>query len=186
MLPGRPQDPPTGGAGGGHKRKGGGVAKGAAGPGTDCPPGVPPAELFPSHAAATLKAPERDNPPATNPSTWPKAPGYQVVAVLGRGGMGIVYKAWQERAHRLVALKVLRAGAGAGPQELARFRTEAEAIARMEHPNIVHLYDVGEHDGQPFFTLEYVEATSLTHPLPAPPLPPPPPPPRTTPPSPPH
>jgi serine/threonine protein kinase len=69
--------------------------------------------------------------------------------------MGVVYKARQESSNGLVALKLIRDGALAGPQEKARFRIESEAAARMRHPNIVHVYTVGEHQGRPYFAMEH-------------------------------
>ncbi len=93
----------------------------------------------------------------------PSIPGYEVESVLGRGGMGIVYKARHLRLNRPVALKMLLAGAYAGPQELARFQREAEAVASLRHANIVQLFDVGDHEGRPFFTMEYVEGGCLAH-----------------------
>jgi serine/threonine protein kinase len=88
-------------------------------------------------------------------------PGYQVLEFLGRGGMGVVYKARQISLHRLVALKMISAGAGAGVDELARFHTEAEAVARLQHPHIVQIYDVGEYRGQPYLALEFVAGGTL-------------------------
>src|SRR5262249_46479356 len=79
----------------------------------------------------------------------------------GRGGMGVVYKARQVTLNRIVALKTILTGAQAGPEQRARFRSEGEAIARLQHPNIVHIYAVGEHEGHPFLALEYVDGSSL-------------------------
>jgi serine/threonine-protein kinase len=95
----------------------------------------------------------------------PHVPGYVVEGVLGRGGMGVVYKARHLRLGRPVALKMLLAGAYAGPHELARFQREAEAVAGLRHPNIVQVYDVGSHEGQPYFTMEFVEGGSLAEQL---------------------
>jgi tetratricopeptide (TPR) repeat protein/predicted Ser/Thr protein kinase len=84
-----------------------------------------------------------------------------VEAVLGRGGMGVVYKARQLSLNRIVALKMLIGGAYAGPHERARFRCEAEAVAGLRHVNIVQVYDVAEHEGRPYFTMEFVEGGNL-------------------------
>jgi eukaryotic-like serine/threonine-protein kinase len=91
----------------------------------------------------------------------PVIPGYEVLGVLGRGGMGVVYRAWQEGLNRLVAVKMVHAGAQANPKVLSRFRVEAEAVARLQHPNIVQVHEVGEHAGSPFLVLELVEGCSL-------------------------
>lgn len=91
----------------------------------------------------------------------PDVPGYQLLEELGRGGMGVVYRARQVGLQRNVALKMILTGTQAGPKDLARFRTEAEAIARLQHPNIVQIYDVGEARGRPYFVLEFVGGGSL-------------------------
>ena len=92
---------------------------------------------------------------------WPRLPGYEILQELGRGGMGVVYKARQVSLKRLVALKLIRDGALAGPQERARFRIEAEAVARMQHANIVQIYEAGEHQGRLYFAMELIEGGGL-------------------------
>lgn len=87
--------------------------------------------------------------------------GYKVLKELGRGGMGVVYKAHHPKLNRVVALKMILSGATAGSQDLSRFLVEAEAIARLQHPNIIQLFEFGEYQGQPFFTLEFVPGGSL-------------------------
>jgi serine/threonine protein kinase/tetratricopeptide (TPR) repeat protein len=88
-------------------------------------------------------------------------PGYEIVAKLGQGGMGVVYKARQVGLNRLVALKMIIGGSQARTDHLARFRTEAEAVARLRHPNILHIYDIGEFDDVPFVALELLEGGDL-------------------------
>ena len=106
-------------------------------------------------AAAPLPAPD----PAA--SKLPEVAGYEMLGLLGRGGMGVVYKARQRALDRVVALKMIRPGAEADEQDLLRFRTEAEASARLQHPNIVQIYEVGEQDGRPYLALEYVGGGGL-------------------------
>jgi hypothetical protein len=88
-------------------------------------------------------------------------PGYEIMGELGRGAMGVVYKARHLALDRIVALKMIRAGGHAGPDELARFRIEAQAVARMQHPNIVQIHDVGEVEGHPYCAFEYVNGGTL-------------------------
>jgi serine/threonine protein kinase/WD40 repeat protein len=92
-------------------------------------------------------------------------PGYEILEELGRGGMGVVYKARQLGLNRLVALKMIPAGACASPQTRARFHTEAVAAGRLQHPHIVGVHDIGEHRGQPYFSLELVEGGTLARKL---------------------
>ena len=91
----------------------------------------------------------------------PEVVGYEVLGLLGRGGMGVVYQARQLGLDRTVALKMVLTGFQAGPKDLARFRAEAAAIARLQHPNIVQIYDVGEAAGRPYFVFEFVAGGSL-------------------------
>ncbi len=86
---------------------------------------------------------------------------YEIISELGRGGMGVVYKAQDSRLKRTVALKVILTGGHAGEVELARFQIEAEAVARLRHPNFVQIYEVGTDDGLPFLALEYCGGGSL-------------------------
>ena len=98
-------------------------------------------------------------------------PGYEILGVLGRGGMGVVYKARHLALKRTVALKMVLAGGHAGPKELARFRLAAEAVARLQHPNIVQIHEVGEAEGHPYFALEFVDGGSLSSKLGGKPMP---------------
>ncbi len=97
---------------------------------------------------------------------------YEILGVLGRGGMGVVYKARQRGLNRMAALKMILAAGHASGDELLRFQTEAEAVAKLAHPNIVQIFEVSESDGHPFFSLEYVDGGTLSgklanNPLPA-------------------
>jgi serine/threonine protein kinase len=104
--------------------------------------------------------------PAGAPTTGrPHVPGYLLLEELGRGGMGVVYKARQVALARDVALKMILSGAHAGPDDLARFHAEAMAVAKLQHPNIVQIFEVGESDGRPFIALEYVGGGSLAEKL---------------------
>ena len=110
-------------------------------------------------------------PPPT-PPVLPVVPGYEVLEELGRGGMGVVYKARHLKLGRVVALKMILAGDFAGPEEVARLRKEAEALGRLQHPNIVQIFEVGEAAGRPFCALEYVEGGALDRKLAGAPQPP--------------
>jgi serine/threonine-protein kinase len=92
----------------------------------------------------------------------PTVPGYEIEAMLGQGGMGVVYRARHLRLNRVVALKMALAGAYTGREDQIRFQREAEAVAALRHPNVVQIYDVGDVDGRPYFTMEFVEGGSLS------------------------
>jgi len=109
----------------------------------------------------TLFAHRERAAPTEIDSQWPAVPGYEIIGVLGRGGMAVVYKARHLALQRIVALKMLENWAHAGEKELTRFRAEADVIARLQHANIVQIYDVGEVAGRPYFALEYVAGGSL-------------------------
>ncbi len=102
----------------------------------------------------------------------PLVPGYKILDLLGRGGMAVVYRAWQESLCRIVALKMISARVDALPEARERFRIEAEAVARLQHPNIVQVYEVGEHAGRPYLVMEFAGGGSLARRLAGTPLPP--------------
>jgi len=122
----------------------------------DLVPGMPPAGGAASAAGWGVEA---------------SVPGYELLGELGRGGMGVVYKARHRALDRTVALKMILSGSHAGEGDLARFQTEAGAIARLQHPNIVQIHEVGEHEGKPFFSLEFCGGGSLEKKLHGTPLP---------------
>src|SRR3954462_5913281 len=104
--------------------------------------------------------PTQTQAPSSHSPPLPQAvsvPGYEVLGVLGRGGMGVVYKARHLGLGRIVALKMILAGEHASPEERIRFRSEAEAVARLQHPHIIQVYEIGEHAGRPYFSLEFLD-----------------------------
>jgi tRNA A-37 threonylcarbamoyl transferase component Bud32 len=138
-----------------------------AGLAADAPEGLCPACLMkagmptgvPLTAAAGPAAPA--DPPADPRDLATRFPQLEIIEVLGRGGMGVVYKARQPRLDRLVALKILPASLAATPGFAERFEREARALARLSHPNIVAVYDFGQADGLFYLLMEYVDGSNL-------------------------
>ena len=118
-------------------------------------------QLFP---ATESKSPF-GNPSSMQLGDLPQLPGYDVQEVLGHGGMGVVYRARHLRLNRTVALKMLLTGPHASPESRKRFLREAEAVAGLRHPNIVQVHDMGDLNGQPYFTMEFVEGGNLSQKL---------------------
>src|SRR5262245_24735640 len=90
-----------------------------------------------------------------------KVGDYKILGMLGSGGMGVVYKAFDQKLGRIVALKMLQVGHESNPEELLRFRAEAETLGRLQHPNIVQVFDFGVHEGSPYLVMEFVNGGSL-------------------------
>lgn len=108
----------------------------------------------------------------TGPIGLPSVPGYEVLALLGRGSMGVVYRAHDVQLHQPAALKMLLYGALSSPELLGRFDAEARAAAALSHPNIVQVYQLGAHDGLPFLALEFLDGGSLADRMANGPMPP--------------
>lgn len=129
--------------------------------GTDSDESMPPLprplpDAVTEMAARLLVAPE-----SAGTTGQPVVAGYEILAPLGRGGMGVVYRARHTQSVRIVALKLIVGGAHARSRDLARFRSEAEAVSQLEHANIVRLFEAGQHEGWSYFALEFVPGGSL-------------------------
>ncbi len=88
---------------------------------------------------------------------------YEILEVIGQGGMGVVYRARQQRLNRLVAVKTMDALTSLNPAAVARFHQEAELVAKLQHPNIVQVYEVGSKQGVPYFSMELISGGTLAH-----------------------
>jgi serine/threonine protein kinase len=127
-------------------------------------------QLGPTSSRSTLPQPR---PSAVQAPALPRSfDSYELLQELGRGAMGVVYKAWDPRLKRYVALKMLLGGEHASPLELTRFRGEAQSAAKLSHRNIVPVYQVGEYEGQAYFSMQYVEGSTLAALVRGGPLPP--------------
>ncbi len=103
--------------------------------------------------------------PSKRTSIFPKIPGYEITEELGQGGMGVVYKAEQKSLGRMVALKMIRSQVLGEKESAIRFHREAETLAQLQHPNIVQIYEIGEHNGTPYLSLELIEGGNLSRKL---------------------
>jgi serine/threonine-protein kinase len=131
----------------------------------DLPPSAAPAG---STTSPTIDWTDAGRSQKSAPKSKPvESPGrrqigeYDIIGELGRGGMGVVYQARHRQLGRVVALKMIRAGVHADADDLDRFLSEAQAVARLQHPGIVQIFDIGQQDGLPYFSLEFVEGRSL-------------------------
>src|SRR5262249_32689954 len=120
---------------------------------------IPAPTPLPEAPGATVQHRAPDRTP--RPASWLRLPGYEVLGELGRGGLGVVYKARQQLLDRVVAIKVVLLSPDEYPDSLSRFEKEAVAVARLRHPNIVTAFDSGRHEGRLFLVMELLEGEDL-------------------------
>ncbi|HJZ55983.1 MAG TPA: protein kinase, partial [Gemmataceae bacterium] len=130
---------------------------------------VPPSLAEFAGRLAEMASPDLDAtgslaPPTDEPAPLPPGtvPGYELLEPIGRGGMGVVYKARQAKLNRVVALKMVLGGQRANTKQLIRFLAEAEAAAAVKHPHVVQVFEFGDADGRPFLAMEYLPGGTLT------------------------
>ncbi len=140
-----------------------------AGTAPEPPPSQMPATI---DVSSSCLVDSSDGSPVATVARPVAVPGYEILGELGRGGMGVVYRARQVGLNRLVALKMILAGNHASPEDLERFRREAEAVALLQHPHVIQIYEVNEVEGRPYFSLEYCPGGSLADTLDGTPWPP--------------
>jgi serine/threonine-protein kinase len=136
---------------------------------TESPDDATTDQATPTPGAAIGRRSARRRPKS---ATVPAVPGYEIIAEIGRGGMGVVYEARHVRLNRVIALKMILAGSHATDEQIARFHIEARAVAQIQHPGIVQIHDDGDHEGLPYFSLEFVPGGSLAESIDGKPQPP--------------